>query len=89
MLRIRTVAESSSQVTLGIEGRVVSEWVALLERECRLVLQQNRRVRLDLSAVQFIDGRGVAALRRLGRKDVEIINCQEFIEELLRRGDEG
>jgi ABC-type transporter Mla MlaB component len=89
MLRIRTVAESTFQVTLRIEGRVVSEWVTLLERECGLAVQQNRRVRLDLSAVQFIDGRGVAALRRLGRKGVEIVNCQEFIEELLRRGDEA
>lgn len=89
MLRISTVAESSSQVTLRVEGRVVSDWGALLERECRLALQRNRRVRLDLAAVQFIDGRGVAALRRLSRSDVEFGNCPEFIEELLRPNDAG
>ena len=84
MLRISTVAESSSQATLRVEGRVVAEWVPVLERECRRALQQNRHVQLDLSAVTFIDGRGVAALRHLGANDLEMINCPEFIEELLR-----
>ena len=41
-------------------------------------------VRLDLSAVTFVDGRGVAALRHLGANDLEIVNCPEFIGELLR-----
>jgi len=39
---------------------------------------------LDLSAVTFVDGRGVAALRRVGANALEIINCPEFIGELLR-----
>jgi hypothetical protein len=39
---------------------------------------------LDLSAVTFVDGRGVAALGHLGAKDLEIINCPESIGELLR-----
>jgi len=39
---------------------------------------------LDLSAVTFADDRGVAALRRLGSNALEIINCPEFIGELLR-----
>jgi ABC-type transporter Mla MlaB component len=85
VLRISRVAESPSlAATLRVEGRVVAEWVPVLERECWLALQENGRVRLDLSAVTFIDGRGVAALRRLGANALEIINCPEFIEELLR-----
>ena len=84
VLRISRAAESPSLATLRVEGRVVAEWVLVLERECRLALQENGHVRLDLSAVTFVDGRGVAALRRLGAKDLEIINCPEFIGELLR-----
>jgi len=85
VLRISRVAESPSlAATLRVEGRVVAEWVPVLERECWLALQENGRVRLDLSAVTFIDGRGVAALRRLGAHALEMINCPEFIEELLR-----
>ena len=84
MLRISRSAASLSLTTLRVEGRVVAEWVPVLERECWLALQEHGHVQLDLSAVTFVDGRGVAALRRLGAKDLEIINCPEFIGELLR-----
>ena len=62
----------------------MAEWVDVLNRECRLALAGKRPVRLDLSAVTFIDGRGVEAVRRLGARGLEIINCPEFIRELLR-----
>jgi len=62
----------------------VAEWVPVLGRECRLALQANLHLWLDLSAVTCVDGRGVAALRHLGAKDLEIINCPEYIGELLR-----
>ncbi len=84
MLRISRSAESPSLATLLVEGRVVAEWVSVLERECWLALQENGHVRLDLSAVTFVDGRGLAALRRLGANALEIINFPEFIGELLR-----
>ena len=84
MLRISRSAASPSLATLLVEGRVVAEWVPVLERECWLALQESGDVRLDLSAVTFVDGRGLAALRRLGANALEIINCPEFIGELLR-----
>jgi anti-anti-sigma regulatory factor len=73
-----------SLTTLRVEGRIVAEWVPVLERECWLALQENGHVRVDLSAVTFVDSRGVAALRRLGASALEIINCPEFIGALLR-----
>jgi ABC-type transporter Mla MlaB component len=84
VLRISRAAATPSLTTLRVEGRVVAEWVPVLERECWLALQENLRVQLDLSEVTFVDGRGVAALRHLGARDLEIINCPEFIGELLR-----
>ena len=84
MLRISRAAATPSLTTLRVEGRIVAEWVPVLERECWLALQENRHVRVDLSAVTFVDGRGVAALRRLGANALEIINCPEFIGALLR-----
>ena len=84
MLRISKAAANPSLVTLRVEGRVVAEWVPVLERECWLALRENGHVRLDLSAVTFVDSRGLAALRRLGANTVEIINCPEFIGDLLR-----
>jgi ABC-type transporter Mla MlaB component len=84
VLRISRSVASSSLATLLVEGRVVAEWVPVLERECWLALQENGHVQLDLSAVTFVDGRGLAALRRLRATALEIINCPEFIGELLR-----
>jgi ABC-type transporter Mla MlaB component len=84
VLRISRAAESPSLATLRVEGRVVAEWVPVLERECWLALQENLHVQLDLSAVTFVDRRGVAALRHLGANALEIVNCPEFIGELLR-----
>ena len=62
----------------------MAEWVSVLERECWLALEDNRPVRLDMSAVTFIDSRGVAVLRHLGANEFEVIKCPEFIRELLR-----
>jgi anti-anti-sigma regulatory factor len=85
MLRIRRVTDRSPvQPMLRVEGRIVSDWVGVLERECQLAFEGKRRVALDLSAVTFIDQRGVAALKRLSADALELINCPEFIEELLR-----
>ena len=83
MLRISKTAASSSLATLRVEGRVVAEWVPVFEQECQLALHEKGHVRLDLSAVTFVDDRGVAALRRLADA-IEIVNCPEFIGELLR-----
>src|SRR5882724_117599 len=66
MLRITEVVESGTETTLHVEGRIVSEWVSVLQEECSRVLQESgARLRLDLGAVTFIDHRGVLALRRL------------------------
>jgi hypothetical protein len=37
-----------------------------------------------MSAVTFIDSRGVAVLRHRGANEFEVIKCPEFIRELLR-----
>ena len=84
LFRITRVVEGPGRTTLRVEGRIVAEWVSVLERECWLALEDNGPVRLDLSAVVFADGLGVAALRRFRGNGLEIINCPQFIEELLR-----
>ena len=84
LLRITRVIEGSSGTTLRVEGRIVAEWVAVLERECWLAFEDKRPVRLDLSAVRFIDSRGVVVLRHLGANEFEFVNCPEFVRELLR-----
>ena len=82
MLRIQIV-ESPTETTLSVEGRIVSEWVPVLEHECQQALRDTPRVQLDLAAVTFIDARGVQVLRRLVTEGVAVINCREFIDALL------
>jgi anti-anti-sigma regulatory factor len=90
MLRIRQVTDSRTETTLLVEGRIVSEWVGVLERECRqLRVKPRRQLRLDLTAVTFIDPPGVSALRRLEADGVAIVHVPEFIDALLRGDGEA
>jgi anti-anti-sigma regulatory factor len=83
MVRIQKIVESATETTLSVEGRIVSEWVTVLEDECRQALRDTPRVQLDLAAVTFIDARGVEVLRRLVTEGVAVVNCREFIGALL------
>jgi len=85
MLRITEVVDSAAETTLHVEGRIVSDWVSVLQEECSRVRQESgRRLRLDLGAVTFIDLRGVLALRRFTTEGVAIVNSQAFIDALIR-----
>lgn len=89
MLRITRVAESPSQVTLKLEGRIVSAWVALLEGECLAGLCERGRVILDVAEVTFIDRRGLEMLRRIMSSQLQIINASALVEALLHGKGEG
>lgn len=82
----RTEDREASVITLKLEGRIVSEWVGVLERECRTALQEAQRVQADLSGVTFIDGRGVETLRGIRSERLLIVNCSAFLDDLLRCG---
>ena len=86
MLRITKVERRTGPVTLIVEGPITSEHVALLELDCVRLLQAGRRVRLDLADVDFVDHTGVAALRELMARDIEIERTSLTVERLLTRG---
>jgi len=73
VLRITKVAESPSLVTMKLEGRITSDWVSLLEKECLRFLEERRRVVLDFSEVTFVDWRGVEMLGRIAAKNGLIV----------------
>jgi anti-anti-sigma regulatory factor len=58
--------------TLKLEGRLVAEWAALLERECSALRRSRGAAYLDLTSVTFVDRAGIEALARLSRAGVEI-----------------
>jgi len=48
----------------------------------------HQQVLLDVSGVTFIDGRGVAMLKRMTSTKLQIINCAALLEDLLKGGGE-
>ena len=83
MLRITEISESADSVTLKVEGRIVSEWIIVLEQECLKWLQAKPEVLLDFSEVTFIEHNGVAMLKRIASSRLRLINCPALIAMLL------
>jgi anti-anti-sigma regulatory factor len=83
MLRLTRISAKSHEVTLQAEGQIVAEWVALLEEECRQLLEAENRVSLDLARVSYLDQRAVRMLHELAAKPVSIVNCSPLVAELL------
>lgn len=86
MLRITTVEQPPSQVILKLTGRIVADWVTLLEEYCLSWLQKGKKVLLDCAEVTFIDARGVEMLQRIESDNLRLLNCSAFIHSLLREG---
>jgi anti-anti-sigma regulatory factor len=86
MLRLTRTALHTDQVLLKAEGRLVAEWVGLLEEECAELLGTERQVLLDLGDVSYLDQRAIRLLRGLRASSLLIINCPPLIQELLREG---
>jgi anti-anti-sigma regulatory factor len=83
VLRLTRTAESRNRIVLKAEGRIVAEWVSVLEDECRELATRDRRVVLDLADVSYLDGRAVKLIRTLTAGRVSIVNCSPLVEELL------
>jgi anti-anti-sigma regulatory factor len=86
MLRLTRTALHTDQVLLKAEGRLVAEWVGLLEEECAELLGSDRQVLLDLGDVSYLDQRAIRLLRHLRASSLSIINCPPLIQDLLREG---
>lgn len=86
MLRISKASENPFSVELKLEGRIVSEWVSVLEAEILDWGQKKQQVLLDFCAVTFVDERGLRMLKRRLSGDIRITNCAGFIETLLKGG---
>ena len=83
MLRITRVAESECQVTLRLEGRIVTRWSPVLERECNSLLDQEKRILLDFADVTIVDKRGAETLANLKTKGIRIINASKVLTDWL------
>ena len=44
MLKITKIQESRSEVLIKLEGKITAEWAVLLDRECRVLLREEKAV---------------------------------------------
>jgi ABC-type transporter Mla MlaB component len=86
MLKITKIQETRSDVLLKLEGKITAEWAALLDGECRSLLQQEKTVHLDCSNVDFIDAMGVEVMNNLPRTKITLMSAPGFVTELLQIG---
>lgn len=83
MLRITQLADRDSVSTLRLEGKLLGLWVEELARFCSELPCSSNTVRLDLTAVTFVDEPGVALLRELQTRGVMLSGCSQLVAELL------
>jgi ABC-type transporter Mla MlaB component len=83
MLRITHTNGQDSNLTLRLEGKLLGPWVTELARSCDDLSCSPERLRLDLSAVTFVDGPGVALLRDLLGRGAALVACSGLVAELL------
>jgi anti-anti-sigma regulatory factor len=84
MLRVSRSTRPPNEVILLLEGRIVAQWVGLLEEECVGLLAADQRLLLDLSGVSYLDRRAARLLRDLVGRSVKLINCPPLVEALIR-----
>ena len=68
---------------MKIEGRIVSDWIHVVESECQKLLAQGKTLSLDLSGVNFVGAEGVLMIRRLIDQGCALANCPLFIHHVL------
>ena len=87
MIRITRKAESESQMTLYVEGRLVPTGVDELAREMQLLLAAGPKVVLDLGGVTWVGSHAVEIfvdmLDRSGLENVDI-RASALLNDLLR-----
>lgn len=83
MLRITVMTQTEEEVVLKVEGWISEEYVAPLEQEGARWFQKAKRLVLDLTDVQIIDGQGIALLQHWSGDQLVLRGGSLFIRSLL------
>ena len=85
MLKITRISGGDSD-TLKLEGKLLEPWISEVLRALAESNGHSNRIRLDLSAVTFVDSAGTQLLRDLIRRGIAIGACSGYVAELLHEG---
>ena len=86
MLRITRNGGVGGVPTLKLEGSIAGPWVGELRKAAESSLTEWRALKLDLSAVGFVDPAGAQLLRELTQAQVKFSGLSQFVAELLHGG---
>ena len=85
MLRITVVESSKIAVTLRVEGRITGPWVEELRTACNMhTFPDEVQLSLELADISFADAEGIALLRELRNRGVDLIHTTPFLAEQLK-----
>lgn len=85
MLRITRFDQEDSETSLKLEGKLVGPWVEELRRVYQAEGSRPGSLRLDLSAVTFVDEEGLGLLREVLQYGAQLTSCSGLVAELLHR----
>lgn len=88
VLRITWMTRNGKCQTIRIEGRIADHWATELSRVTSGALENSPQLVLEMSAVTFADRAGVALLKSLRRRGVQLVECSDFIRNLVNGGME-
>ena len=83
MLKISVADAAGEEVRFCLDGQITGLWVGLLQGTCEAQLKKSTRVILEMKNVSFVDRDGIALLRSLTDRQVEILNALPFIAEQI------
>jgi ABC-type transporter Mla MlaB component len=85
MLKIATRIDPAGPVTLALAGSVSEDSLGELERTLDAARQNHQQVQIDLSEVTLLDPHALHFLITQRNRNVELVNCPEYIEPWLYR----
>jgi hypothetical protein len=85
VLRITRTNPGEAPAILKLEGRLAGAWVDELERVVHLSVHAGARVVLQMDGVTFADAAGVALVRRLAGRTIDVASVSSFVGVLLDR----
>jgi len=86
VLRISIAEAAGEPITLQLDGQVSGRWVELLQRTWEAHLKKGVRVTINLRNVSFADRDGIALLKSLTNRQVEILDALPFIAKQIETG---
>ena len=85
MLKIATRLNPEGPATLEIVGCLREDSLAELERTLEKVRRTHKQILIDLSELTLVDHHSLQFLIAQKRRDIELVNCPEYIEPWILR----